>query len=143
MEFRKLSHCVYHCDYHLILCTKYRRKIFNKGVFAYFKLRVLEVTKHYPEIKIKEMNQDKDHVHFLISIPPTMRVGKVVGLLKSNMSKELKQKFPFLQNVYWGRSGVWSDSYFVSTVGINEQIIKKYIENQGREDSGQAQLVLT
>ena len=131
MEFKKLSHCVYHCDYHLILCTKYRRKIFNKGIFAYIRLRVLEVTKHYPEIEIKEMNQDKDHVHFLISIPPTMRVGKVVGLLKSNMSQELKQKFPFLRNVYWGRSGVWSDSYFVSTVGgAPLQVIKQYIENQ-------------
>ena len=57
-------------------------------------------------------------------------------------SKDIKKKFNFLKDVYWGTDGIWSDGYFVSTVGINEEIIKKYIEQQGKEDSGQAQLVL-
>ena len=72
-----------------------------------------------------------------------MRVGEVVGVIKSNTSKGLKQKFPFLKEVYWGTDGVWSDGYFVSTVGINEKIIRKYIEQQGEEDSGQAELELS
>ena len=69
-------------------------------------------------------------------------MGQVVRILKSNTSRDLKKKFPFLKEVYWGTDGIWSDGYFVSTVGVNEHIIKKYIENQGKEDSGQAQLVL-
>ena len=77
----------------------------------------------------------------LASIPPKMAVGKVVGIIKANTSRRLKEKFPFLKDVYWGTDGVWSDRYFVSTVGINEQIIQRYIQQQGQEDSGQAQLV--
>jgi len=137
MELVSLSHCVYHCDYHLILVTKYRKKIFNEGIFAYFEIRLAEVREHYPLIKIKTVNHDQDHIHLLISIPPTMSVGKVVGIIKQNTAKELKQKFTFLKQVYWGTDSVWSEGYFVTTVGANETIIQKYIENQGKKDLGQ------
>lgn len=131
MKYRKQSHCVYHCEYHLVFATKYRRKIFNSGIFAYMLDRLKEVMEHYPSLDILEINHDQDHIHMLISIPPKMSVGQVVRILKSNTSRDLKKKFPFLK-----------DGYFVSTVGINEDIVRKYIENQGKEDSGQAQLVL-
>lgn len=72
-----------------------------------------------------------------VTVPPTMSVGKVVGIIKSNTSKKLKEQFPFLKNVYWGTDGIWSDSYFVSTSDIPPEILTKYIENQGREDEGQ------
>ncbi len=142
MKLRKQSHCVYQCEYHLVLATKYRRKIFNDGIFGYMLERLKEVKEHYPEIEILEIEHDKDHVHILISIPPKMSVGKVVGILKANTSRRLKEKFPFLKEVYWGVDGIWSDGYFVSTIGINEKIIQRYIQLQGEEDSGQAQLVL-
>ncbi len=142
MKLRKQSHCVYQCEYHLILATKYRRKIFNEGIFGYMLERLKEVKEHYPEIEILEIEHDKDHVHMLISIPPKMSVGRVVGILKANTSRRLKEKFPFLKEVYWGADGIWSDGYFVSTIGVNEKIIQRYIQLQGEEDSGQAQLVL-
>ena len=97
--------------------------------------------KYYPEIEFKTINHDQDHIHTLVSIPPKMSVGSVVRIIKSNTSRGLKQKFPFLKDVYWGTDGIWSEGYFVSTTGINEDIIRKYIENQGKEDSGQAKLV--
>ena len=142
MKLRKQSHCVYQCEYHLVLSTKYRRKIFNEGVFGYMLERLKEVKEHYPEIEILEIEHDVDHVHMLVSIPPKINVGRVVGILKANTSRRLKEKFSFLKDVYWGTDGIWSDGYFVSTVGINKQIIQKYIQLQGEEDSGQAQLVL-
>lgn len=137
MELVSLSHYVYHCDYHLIIVTKYRKDIFNEGIFAYFNIRLAELVEHYPLIRIKTINHDKNHLHLLISIPPTMSVGRVVGIIKQNTARELKQKFPFLKQTYWGTDSVWSEGYFVSTVGINETIIQKYIENQGKKDSGQ------
>ncbi|MEJ2740493.1 MAG: IS200/IS605 family transposase [Dehalococcoidia bacterium] len=139
MELIKLADCVYQCDYHVVLVTRYRRKVLNKGIFAYIEKKLAEITEHYPLIKIKEVNQDRDHVHMLVSIPPTMGVGKAVGIIKQNMAREMKQKFPFLKQVYWGSDGVWSDGYFVSTVGINEEVIKAYIEKQGQKDTGQTQ----
>ena len=93
-------------------------------------------------MEIVEANQDADHIHLLISVPPTMTVGNAVGIIKANTAKSLKQKFPFLNEVYWGTDSVWSSGYFVSTVGVTEEVVRKYIEMQGREDSGQAKLEL-
>ena len=61
----------------------------------------------------------------------------MIGIVKQNTSRELKQKFPFLKKVYWGTDAVWAEGYFVSTVGIDEAVIQAYIENQGKKDAGQ------
>ncbi len=98
--------------------------------------------KYHPDIEYKEINHEKDHIHVLVSIPPKMSVGQVVGKMKSNTAREMKKKYEFLKKIYWGAESIWSKGYFVSTVGINEQIIRKYIEHQGKEDSGQAKLEL-
>ena len=132
-----LSHCVYQCDYHIVIVTKYRKKVFNEGIFSYFSIQLKELSDHYPLIKFKTVNHDKDHIHFLVSIPPTMTIGKAVGLIKQNTARELKQKFPFLKEVYWGTEAIWSEGYFVSTLGINDKIVQAYIENQGKKDAGQ------
>ena len=145
MKFVKLSHCVYYCNYHIAITTKYKHEWLNEGIFAYLQIKFVEIRKHHPLINFKTVNYDKkqsDHIHFLVSIPPTMSVGSVVRVIKSNTSRELKQKIPFLKKLYWGTDGIWSDGYFVSTIGVNEQTITSYIENQGQEDSGQALLDL-
>lgn len=136
-ELIRLSHCVYQCDYHVVMVTKYRKKVFNEGIFAYFKLKLAEITDHYPLIKFKQINHDQDHLHLLVSIPPTMTVGKAIGLIKQNTARNLKQKFLHLKDIYWGTESIWSEGYFVSTVGINEKTIRQYIEDQGKKDSGQ------
>lgn len=142
MKVRKQSNCVYFCEYHIIIPTKYRRKIFNEGVFAYLKEILGSIKDYYPQIDILEINHDKDHVHILVSIPPKLSVGKVIGIIKANTARMLKKKFDFLNRVYWGTDAIWSEGYFVSTVGINEEIIRNYILKQGEEDFGQAKLEL-
>lgn len=142
MKYRKQAHCVYYCQYHLVLVTKYRRKIFNAGIQAYMSDRLREIRQYYPELEFVEIQHDKDHLHLLVVIPPKMAVGKAVGVIKANTSKRLKEKFAFLRKVYWGTDGIWSDGYFVSTVGVDEAVIQRYIEHQGQEDAGQAQLEL-
>ena len=132
MRYRKQSNCVYACEYHVVMVSKYRRKIFKEGIGEYLGKQLEEIRKHYPEIDVLEYNHDKDHVHLLISVPPKMSVGSVVRILKSNTAKSLKKKFTeYLKKVYWGSSGIWSEGYFVSTVGRDEEVIRKYIENQG------------
>ena len=136
-RYKKTSHAMYLCDYHIVITTRYRRKVINEGVFAYLELKLREITEHYPSIEFRTVNHDKDHIHLLASIPPSLSVGKVIGMVKQNTSRGMKQKFPFLKDVYWGTDHIWSDSYFVSTAGIDSGIIKRYIENQGRADAGQ------
>ena len=141
-EYIRADHSVYLCDYHLVIVTKYRRNIIvNEGIWSYLEQKFYEVTEHYPRIRIKEINHDINHVHLLISIPPQMQVGRVVGLLKTNTARNIKTKFTFLKKVYYGSDGIWSDGYFVSTVGVDEQTIKRYIENQGKEDAGQTAML--
>ena len=137
-EYIRADHCVYLCDYHIVLVTKYRRNVIaNKGIWSYLEQKLYEVTTHYPRLRIKEINHDINHVHILISIPPQISVGSVVRVLKTNSSRNIKTKFTFLKNLYHGTDGIWSDGYFVSTVGVDEQTIKRYIEKQGKEDVGQ------
>jgi putative transposase len=72
----------------------------------------------------------------LVSIPPSRSVGSFVRLYKTNSSRNVKKQFEFLKKVYWGTDSLWSDGYFVSTVGVNEKIIRAYIKRQGAEDAG-------
>lgn len=137
-----MSHCVFYADYHLVWPTKYRRKIFNEGMQAYLFDVLKWLPKHRPDIIVKEVNNDKDHIHLLVSIPPTVTVGSVVRLIKSNTASALNDKFPELRKTHWGTRSIWSAGYFISTVGVNEQIIRRYIQNQGKEDAGQPSLQL-
>ena len=138
----KQGHCAYRCEYHLILVTKYRRKVFNEGSYSYFQEIMKGICEKIPEVKILEMNQDSDHIHILASIPPKMRVSDVVRHIKSNSGRLMRKKFEYIRKTYWGSDGIWSDGYFVSTVGVDETVIQKYIQKQGQEDRGQAQLEL-
>ena len=99
MKYRKQSHCVYYCEYHLVFLTKYRRKIFNDGIFAYIQERLKQIKDHYPELDIIKVNHDVDHIHILAIIPPRMSVSVVVRIIKSNTSKDIKKKFSFLKDV--------------------------------------------
>lgn len=75
-------------------------------------------------------------------IPPKYAVSQVVNRIKVNASRQMKQKFSFLEKVYWGTESVWSTGYFVSTVGIDGATIRNYVAMQGREDAGGAELDL-
>ena len=75
-------------------------------------------------------------MHLYMIIPPKYAVSQVVETIKKNTSRSLSKKYPFLEKVYWDRKGIWGKGYFVSTVGINEAIIRKYFQSQEEEDTG-------
>ena len=140
--YRKNSHSIFLCDYHLVWSTKYRKAVLNEGVLAYLQEIIKALPKYHPDLIMKEINGESDHLHLLISIPPSRSVGEVVRIIKASTARDLKTKFPFLKEVYWGTSSIWSAGYFVSTVGVNEKIVRGYIQKQGQEDAGQAKLEL-
>jgi putative transposase len=140
MDFKKQGHCVYYNRYHLVIATKYRRKILKPGFGEYLQKLVIGIGRQIPEIEVIEVNTDKDHMHILLSIPPKMSVSEVVKAIKAKTGLYMRKKFPFLDKVYWDINGIWSRGYFVSTVSISESTIRKYIEMHGKEDSGQAKL---
>ena len=140
MQLYKSAHTVYKTQYHIVWVTKYRRKILNRGVQEYLRSKFLEVRKYFEDWEYKEIGMEDDHVHIHMVIPPKYAVSKVVETVKKNTSRKLREKFAFLKEVYWGTESIWSPGFFVSTVGINEAVIKKYVAMQGKEDAGQAKL---
>lgn len=142
METRRQAHCVYRTMYHIVWIPRYRYKILVEGVKEYLAIQMDEVRKYYPEIEYIERNIQPDHVHLVLSFPPKYSIAQVVQIIKSNTGKALKEKFKFLQDRYYGRGGVWSVGYFVSTVGLDEAMIKRYVKYQSEEDLGQAKLAL-
>lgn len=140
MRMQRSAHAVYKTQYHIVWVTKYRRKILNKGVQEYLKIKLEEMKKYRPEWQIVEIGMEEDHVHIHMIIPPKDSVSSVIETMKKNTARELKQQFDFLKKVYWGTNAIWSVGFFVSTVGINEQIIRRYVQMQGSDDAGQAEL---
>ena len=138
MKLHRQAHVVYKAQYHIVWVTRYRRKILVKGIDAYFKEALKEVREYYPDWFIEEVGTEEDHIHLYMVIPPKYAVSKVVEVIKSNTSRRMKEKFPhFLKKVYWDGGGIWSRGFFVSTVGINEDVIRRYVKYQGQEDAGQ------
>jgi putative transposase len=143
MKLHKQAHTVYKTQYHIVWVTRFRRKILTPGIASFFTIALHEVREHYPDWYFTAIGTDKDHVHLHMEIPPRYSVSEVVNILKTNTSRALHARFAhFLDKVYWDRGGIWAKGYFVSTVGINEDVIKNYVLMQGAEDSGQAQLEL-
>ena len=140
MELRVLGHSVYRTEYHIVWIPKYRRRILNPGVRGYLHKLYPKVMKQMPGCEIVKVNIQVDHIHMLIIIPPKYAVSEVMGIIKGMTSSLLRKKFEWLGKVYWKENIVWSPGYFVATVGIDEEKILKYVEWQGRQDSGQAKL---
>lgn len=141
MRFSRQSHAVFYARYHLVISTKYRRKILKSGMGSYMCTLMKAICRRHPEIEVHELNVSNDHVHLLISVAPKMALAEAVRIIKSNTALMMSRRFPFLKKTYWNENaGIWSVGYFVSTVGVNEEIIRKYIEMQGEEDSGRAKL---
>jgi len=132
-DFRKASHAVYDIQYHFVWITKYRYKIL-KGPIAERLRELLRQGCEARGITIVRGNITRDHVHMLLSCPPTLAPSKIVQYLKGRSSRLLQEQFPELRKRYWGQH-LWASGYYCSTVGaVTEETIKAYIENQQEQD---------
>jgi len=142
MRFRKSTHSVYNTQYHIVWTPRYRRKILIKGVKEYLEKIFKNMDGIDEDIEVRKVNVQTDHVHMIIVIPPRVSVSSVVKYMKSLSGKKLKERFDFMKKAIYGRGGIWSRGYCVSTVGLNEKAIMDYVEYQYREDTGQLKLEL-
>jgi putative transposase len=127
MKFKSNKNIVYNCQYHVIWCVKYRRKVIVDDV----ELRLKEILQEVAvdvQCEIEEMETDKDHVHLLISCDPQFGIHQVVKRMKGKSSRILRDEFPFLKSRI---PSLWTNSYFVATVGgAPLSVIKQYIQDQ-------------
>jgi len=136
MRIRKLNHSIYQIKYHIVWGTKYRRKFIKPYVKRDLVGCLFALIQKNPEWYIEKINTGADHVHMLIEIPPKNTVSEVVQKMKASSSVYLKRQYGFIKKIYDDK-GIWSVGYYVSTVGLNEQSIKKYIEKQDKFDVGE------
>lgn len=142
MRVVKASHSVYRLQYHVVWVCKYRRKILNPGVCAYIRSLLPKLLKSMPGVEVEAIGFDQDHLHMVMEIPPKYSISSIMGKLKSQLASNMRRKFGWLDKVYWKENVVWSPGYFVSSVGLDENTIKRYVLHQGQEDSGQLRMEL-
>lgn len=129
---RKSSHVQYDLQYHLVWTTKYRCKVLN-GKIAERTRELIRQSCKAMDITIIKGAISKDHVHILISCPPSISISKIVQQIKGKSSRILLQEYRDLKRRYWGQH-LWASGYFCRSVGvITDKIIKEYIENQQDE----------
>src|SRR5882672_7509401 len=136
MRIRRLNHSVYQIQYHLVWGTKYRRKFLKHYVRGELIKNIYRTLKRNPTLYLHNINTGDDHVHMQIEIPPTHSIPAVVKDIKAYSSTYLRKQFPFIDKMY-PDSGIWSTGYFISTIGLNEENIRKYIGRQNDYDRGE------
>ena len=139
MEIRLSAHGAYHHEYHVVWIPKYRKKILKGEIKEFVEKHIFDIHRHHPEIEIEKYSIQVDHVHIIIIIPPKYSVSDMIGKIKANTSREIRQHIEEIKKIYKGNE-FWSPGFFSSTVGINEETIKSYVEFQEKLDKGQIQL---
>lgn len=138
ISYRKLSHSIYHCNYHIVWTPKYRYKIL-KDILADAVEDKIKVICSWKEVEVIELNIRSDHVHLVCSIPPKLSISDFMGIVKGKTAIMMFKSFPSLKKKpYWGNH-FWSRGYFVSTIGIDEDKIIRYVkyqEDHERKDEG-------
>jgi putative transposase len=132
-RFRKLSHTIWHCQYHILWTPKYRFRILtgqvaekvSKCIRAFFEQKGCEVV---------ELNVQIDHVHLLVMVVPKISISDFVGMVKGRTAIRVFNKFRHLkQKPYWGNH-FWSRGYCVDTVGFDTEKIRKYVKYQEQKE---------
>ena len=131
-RFKKLAHVVWDCKYHIVWCPKYRFRIL-KGDIAKSIREIIRQLCEWRQIEILAGNVQTDHVHLVISFPPKYSVAEVTGFLKGKSAIKVFDRHLDLKKRYWGRH-FWAKGYCVSTVGLDEEQIKKYVTWQMNRD---------
>ena len=128
-RFQKLSHVIWHCQYHIVWVPKYRYKVL-KGKIGEEVRKTIIVQSERLDCEIVELNVQVDHVHLLIKVPPKVSVSALMGVMKGKSAIRVFSKFPELkQRPYWGNH-FWAEGYCVDTVGLNSEMIQKYVRYQ-------------
>ena len=131
-RFQKLSHSVWYCIYHIVWCPKYRFRVLEDKLRYYARDVLRELCRRH-KIEIVEGNVQRDHIHMILSIPPNYCVSRVLGILKGKSSIQIFRKFVKMRKKYYGQH-FWSRGYCVSTVGLDEEMIRKYVRWQQQKD---------
>ena len=127
-DWRSQAHVTWECKYHVVILPKYRQKVF----YGKFRRQVGEILRELcrqKEIELIEGNAASDHIHMLLSVPPKYSIAYTIGFLKGKSAIHVHRKLMKTKGTLFGRS-FWARGYCVSTVGLDENLIRDYVKNQ-------------
>ena len=132
-NYKKLSHVVYKCDYHIVWVPKYRFRILTGQIKTLVESDI-QMLCEWKGCEVEELNVQIDHIHLVVSIPPKVSVSVLLGTLKGKIAIKMFKSYPKLKKKpYWGNH-FWASGYFVSTVGIDKDVIKRYVKYQEEQE---------
>ena len=140
-EYESLSHSKWECKYHVVFIPKCRRKVLYGSLRKHLG-EVFRKLAEQKESRIEEGHLLADHVHMMISIPPKYAVSQVVGFMKGKSAIHIARVYAGRRRSFVGQH-FWARGYWVSTVGKNEARVRRYIQEQEKEDQRLDQLELT
>ena len=132
MSYRKTSHSVYDIKYHIVWITKYRRPVLRGEIGKRVRELVRQVCAEL-DVEILSGAIQVDHVHILVSVPPTIAVSKLMQRIKGRSGRKMLQEFGELRKQFWGQH-MWARGYFAASTGnVTDEVIMQYIESQGKK----------
>ncbi len=125
-NYRKGSHTVHDIKYHFVWITKYRYNVLSGDIGVRVRTIIREVCMAY-EVNILKGVVSKNHIHLMVSAPPSISPSKLAQLLKGRSSFKIQQEFPELKKRYWGQH-IWARGFFCASVGsVTDEMIRDYI----------------
>jgi putative transposase len=129
VQYNKGYRCVYSLNIHLVLVTKYRRKVINQEILNRLH-EIFTSTCEKWNTKLTDFNGESDHVHLVIDFPPDVEISKLVNNLKTVSSRLIRKEFATVVNQYH-KPVFWTGAYFVASCGgVTIEQVKRYVENQ-------------
>ena len=135
-QFKRLSHLVYECKYHIVFCPKYRYKVLRDEVAEYMRQQIYRLCRQKDGVEVLELQVQLDHVHLVVSIPPKYAISNFMGFLKGKLATRMFASYERLRRRYWGQH-FWSRGYCVSSIGLDEEQIRKYVKWQEQREKRQ------
>lgn len=132
-QYKRLSHTVWYCQYHIVFCPKYRYQILKGKVEVLVRNYLYQLCAQKDQVRIEEINIQPYHIHIIISVPPKYSISDMMGFLKGKTALKLFREQKELTKQYRGRH-IWSRGYCVSTVGLDEDQIRKYVKWRQEKD---------
>lgn len=130
---RKLSHSYYDIKYHLVWTPKYRGKVLNTDKIKREVRRIFEMICKWKRWEILELNIQDDHIHLCLLANPKVSVSYIMQIIKGKSSAWMKKKIKNKHGLYERRS-LWARGYFVSTIGLDEHVVRRYVKHQSHHN---------
>ncbi len=138
-RFKKLTHVLWHCQYRLVWVPKYRYRVLTGAIGAEAH-NCIEVYSSRLRYEVVELNVQSDHVSLLLEVPPKVSISQVMGTVKGKSALRVFTRYPHLRKKpYWGNH-FWAKGYCVDTVGLDAEMIRKYVKYQEKQERKQQPL---